>query len=186
MRKIIFSINLTADGCCDHTAGIPDDDVMDYYTRLMQSGGALLYGRKTYELMFPYWPDLLKEHTGPATPESRFAEAFVAVPEIIVVSKTLEKVEGKNSKIIRSNLQEEIKKLKSGTGKDILAGGVSLPTELLELGLIDELRLVIHPIVVGKGRRLFDTANLQEKLKLKLAESQVFESGFIALRYLKA
>jgi dihydrofolate reductase len=75
--------------------------------------------------------------------------------------------------------------LKQEPGKNILAGGVTIPTQLAELGLIDEYHFVVHPIVVGEGRRLFDGINLQEKLQLKLVESKIFKSGSVALHYLK-
>jgi dihydrofolate reductase len=75
--------------------------------------------------------------------------------------------------------------LKQEPGKNILVGGVDIPSQLIELGLIDEYRFVVMPIIAGEGRRLFDGVNLQEKLQLKLAESKTFKSGCVALRYLK-
>jgi dihydrofolate reductase len=93
--------------------------------------------------------------------------------------------EGKNTRIVRSTLRDEILKLKQEQGKNILTGGVSIPSQLIELGLVDEYYFVVHPIVVGEGRRLLEDVSLPEKLQLKLAESKTFESGFVALRYLK-
>ena len=75
--------------------------------------------------------------------------------------------------------------MKQEQGKNILTGGVSIPSQLVELGLIDEYRFVVHPIVLGEGRRLFEGINLQERLQLKLVESKIFKSGCVALRYLK-
>jgi len=108
MRKLIYAINLTLDGCCDHT-----------------------------------------------------------------------KV------VVHGDLKEEILKLKEEKGGDILTGGVSIPAQLTQLGLIDEFRFVITPTIVGEGRRLFDNLQLKERLRLKLVESKVFDSGCVTLRYLK-
>lgn len=185
MRNLVFAINVTVDGCCDHTKFNPDDEVLDYFTRLNQDAEVLLYGRKTFELMVPYWPELAKNQAGDSKAENEFAQSFVAVPKILVFSKTLSHSDEKNVTITSANPAEEIKKLKQGKGKNILTGGVSFPSELLELGLIDELHLVVHPIVAGRGRRLFDIVNLQEKLQLKLITSHVFKSGCVALRYQK-
>ena len=185
MRKVIFSINTTLDGCCDHTKFNPDEEMMEYFTRLTRDAGTFLYGRKTYQLMVPYWPDRAKNHSGQTDASDEFAQAFDAVDNIVVFSRSLDKPEGKNTRIVRTNLQEEILKLKQEQGKNIFTGGVTIPSQLVELGLIDEYHFVVHPIVVGEGRRLFEGINLQEKLQLKLVESKVFKSGCVALRYLK-
>jgi hypothetical protein len=79
VRKVIFAINTTLDGCCDHTKGIPDDELYPYYTNLLREVGLLAYGRKTYELMVPYWPDIAKNHSGGSQGENDFAQAFDAV-----------------------------------------------------------------------------------------------------------
>jgi dihydrofolate reductase len=114
-----------------------------------------------------------------------FAQAFDSVPGIVVFSQSLEKAEGNKTRIVRTNLQDEILKLKQEPGKNIATGGVSIPSQLMELGLIDEYLFLVQPIVVGEGRRLFDDVSLPEKLQLKLVESKIFESGAVALRYLK-
>lgn len=185
MRKLIFGINLTLDGCCDHTKGDANEAIHEYFAQQMREAGTLLYGRVTYQLMVPFWPDIAKSQSGPTKDMNDFAVAFDAVKEIVVVSRTLAEVGDGKTRIIRDNLKEEILKLKEAAGKDILLGGVDLPSQLMELDLIDEYRIVIHPIVAGKGRRLFDGVNLQEKLKLKLVESKLFPSGHVALRYVK-
>jgi dihydrofolate reductase len=112
-----------------------------------------------------------------------FAQAFASVRQIIVFSRSLEGAEGTNTRILRTNLREEILKLKEEPGKPILAGGVTLPSQLVELDLIDEYRFVVHPVLAGAGRRLFDGIDLREKPQLKLVESQTFKSGHVALRY---
>jgi dihydrofolate reductase len=143
----------------------------------------LVYGRKTYQLMVPYWPDIAKSQSETKA-DIEFAQAFVS-KKIVVFSRSLDSVEDKNTRIVRANLRDEILKLKREPGKNILVGGVDIPSQLIELGLIDEYRFVVMPIIAGEGRRLFDGVNLQEKLQLKLAESKTFKSGCVALRYLK-
>jgi dihydrofolate reductase len=185
MRNLIFAINTTLDGCCDHTKFNPDEEMMDYFTHLTRDADTFLYGRKTYQLMVPYWPDIAKDHSGQTREDIEFAQAFDAVDKIIVFSQSLDSPEGKKTRIVRTSLHDEILKLKQEQGKNILTGGVTIPSQLAELGLIDEYRFVVHPIVVGEGRRLFEDICLQEKLRLKLVESTVFKSGCVALRYLK-
>jgi dihydrofolate reductase len=182
MRNIIFAINTTLDGCIDHTKFSPDAETFDYVTQLTRDADTFVYGRKTYQLMVPYWPDAAKD------PSDEFAQAFVAVKQIIVFSQSLGSPEGpeaEKTRIVRTSLQDEILKLKQEQGKSILTGGMTIPSQLAELGLIDEYHILVHPIVVGEGRRLFEGINLQEKLRLKLVESKVFKSGSLVLRYLK-
>ena len=115
---------------------------------------------------------------------NEFARTFDSLAKI-VFSRTLDKAEDKNTRIVRANLREEILKLKQERGKHILVGGVNVPSQLVELGLVDEYRFVVGPIVAGEGRRLFDEVRLPERLQLRLAESKTFRSGCVALRYLK-
>jgi dihydrofolate reductase len=185
MRNLIFAINTTLDGCCDHTKFSPEEETMEYFTHLTRDADTFLYGRKTYQLMVPYWPDIAKDHSGQTKAEIEFAEAFNAIDKIIVFSQSLDSPEGKKTRIVRTNLHDEILKLKQEQGKNIFTGGVTLPSQLVELGLIDEYYFVVHPIVVGEGRRLFEGINLQEKLRLRLVESKIFKSGGVALRYSK-
>ena len=183
MRKLIFAINLTLDGCCDHTKLSADDEIHEHYAQFIRDVDLLIYGRKTYQLMVPFWPDVAKNHSGPTKALNDFAEAFASKP-IVVFSKTLDSA-GENTRIVRTGLQGEILKLKQEPGKDIAVGGVSLPSQLIELGLVDEYRVVVQPMVVGEGRRLLDGTSLPEKLQLRLVDSKIFESGYVALRYLK-
>lgn len=185
MRKLIFAINVSLDGCCDHTKFMPGDGVHDYFTRLTREVDVLLYGRKTYQLMVPFWPEIAKNPGETPKAFQEFAQAFVEVPQIIVFSSTLDSTHEKNTKILRTNLKKEILKLKEENGKPILTGGVALPSELLALDLVDEIRLLVHPHVVGEGRRLFDDLKLQQNLNFKLIDSQTFNSGSVALQYLK-
>lgn len=185
MRNLIFAINLTLDGCCDHTKLSADDEMHEYYAHLMRDVDVLVYGRKTYQLMFPFWPEVAKNNSAPTKGMNDFAQAFDSVNKIVVFSQSLDRVEGNKTRIVRSNLQDEILKLKQEPGKNIATGGVSIPSQLMQLGLVDEYRFLVQPIVAGEGRRLFDDVSLSEKLQLKLVESKIFESGSVALRYLK-
>jgi len=183
MRNVIFAINITLDGCCDHTKQLADEETHEYFTRLIQEVDLFVYGRKTYQLMVPYWPDIAKTHSETKA-ENEFADAFDSVDKV-VFSRTLGSAEDKNTRIVRANLRDEILKLKQEPGKSILIGGVSVPSQLIELGLVDEYRFVVGPIIAGEGRRLLEGVSLQERLQLKLVESKIFKSGCVALRYLK-
>jgi dihydrofolate reductase len=183
MRKVIYVINITLDGCCDHTKMVGHDEVGEYCTHLMRDVDVQVFGRKTYQLMVPYWPDVAKDPS--ATKEDKeFADAFDAIKKI-VFSKSLGEVEGNNTRIVRTNLRDEILKLKQKQGKNILVGGVDIPSQLIEFGLVDEFYFIVQPIIAGEGRRLFDGVSLPEKLQLKLVDSKIFKSGCVGLHYLK-
>jgi dihydrofolate reductase len=183
MRKLIFAINITLDGCCDHTKFNPDNETLEYFTHLTREADLQVFGRKTYQLMVPYWPDVLKDQSATKA-DTEFARAFVAINKV-VFSRSLKSAEDKNTRIVRMDLRDEILKLKQEQGKNILVGGVDLPSQLIELGLVDEFRIVVGPVIAGEGIRLLDGASLPEKLQLKLVESKIFKSGCVALRYLK-
>ena len=185
MRKLIFAINISLDGCCDHTKFNPDDETLEYFTHLLQNADTFVYGRKTYQLMVPYWPDIAKNPSGQTKADIQYALAFNAIRKIVVFSQTLDAAQEKNTSIVRTNLRDEIIKLKQEPGKNILTGGVNIPSQLIEPGLIDEFRFIVHPIVAGEGRRLFDDINLHELLQLKLVDSKIFKSGCVALHYVK-
>jgi len=185
MRKLIYAINTTLDGCVDHTKFFPDEETMVYVLQLIRDADTFLYGRKTYQLMVPYWPDVAKSPASDDREEDiEFAKAFDAVGKIVVFSQSLDSAGGEKTRIVRSGLEDEVLKLKQQPGKNILTGGVNLASQLAELGLIDEYHFLVHPIVVGEGTRLFEGISLRERLKLKLVESAVFKSGTVALRYL--
>ena len=133
--------------------------------------------------MVPYWPDIAKSQSETKA-DIEFAQAFVSMKKI-VFSRSLDSAEDKNTRIVRTNLRDEILKLKQEPGKNILVGGVDIPSQLIELGLVDEYRFVVAPIVAGEGRRLLEGVSLPERLRLKLVESKIFKSGSVALRYLK-
>ena len=182
MRNVIYAINITLDGCCDHTKTIADEEMHEYYTQLLGDVDLLVFGRKTYQLMVPYWPDIAKNQSETKA-ENEFARTFDSINKV-VFSQSLDSAEG-NTRIVRTKPHDEILKLRQEEGKSILIGGVNIPSQLIELGLVDEYRFVVQPIVAGEGRRLLEDVSLPEKLQLKLVDSKFFKSGCVALRYLK-
>jgi dihydrofolate reductase len=183
MRKLIFAINITLDGCCDHTKQMADEETHEYFTDRMREADLQVFGRKTYELMVPFWPEVAKNQSMTKA-SNEFARAFDSVKKV-VFSRSLDSVEDRNTRIVRSNLRDEIVKLKQEQGKSILVGGVSVASQLIELGLVDEYVFVVSPIIAGEGRRLLEGVSLRERLQLRLAESKFFKSGCVALRYTK-
>ena len=148
MRKLVYAINTTLDGCVDHTKFYPTEETMEFFTRLTQEADTFLYGRKTYELMVPYWPDVAKEHPGQDDrgADIEFARAFDAVEKIVVFSQSLDSTEGEKTTIVSTSLRDEVLKLKQEEGKNIFTGGVALASQLAELGLIDDARKLLHSL----------------------------------------
>ncbi len=182
MRNVIFAINITLDGCVDHTKGLADDETHEFFTDLLREVDLLVFGRITYQLMVPFWPEVAKSQSM-SKASNEFAQTFDSINKV-VFSRTLDSAEDKNTRIVRTNLQDEILKLKQEQGKSILLGGVSIPSQLIKLGLVDEYLFVVSPIVAGEGRRLLEDVSL-ESFQLKLVGSKIFKSGSVALRYLK-
>jgi dihydrofolate reductase len=183
MRNLIFAINITLDGCCDHTKQVADEETHEYFTHLLREIDLLVFGRITYQLMVPFWPEVAKNQNMTKA-SNEFARTFDAIKKI-VFSRSLNRAEDKNTRIVRTNLRDEILRLKQEQGKNILVGGVDVPSQLIELGLVDECRFVVGPIIAGEGRRLLEDVSLRERLQLKLLESKIFKSGCVALRYSK-
>lgn len=182
MRKLTYAINVTLDGCCDHTQGIADDELHSFFTNLLEGAGVLAYGRITYQLMVPFWTDIAQNPSGHPEAYVAFARAFDAA-EKVVFSQSLEKAEDKNSRIVRTAPEKEILELKQQSGGDILLGGVALPAYMAERGLIDEFIFVIQPIVVGGGRRLLEGITTMNDLQL--VETTTLKSGCVVVRYRK-
>lgn len=179
MRKVIAAINMTLDGISDHTAGIPDEDLHQHYTDLINSSGVMLYGRITYQLMENHWPSVVKNPTG-NKPIDEFAVAIQNIPKI-VFSHTLNRVEWENAKVAKGDIREEVLALRQQPGKDILVGSPGLIVTLMELNLIDEYQLCVHPVIAGSGKLLFKIIN--KRYMLKLLKTKVFNSGSIILYY---
>ena len=183
MRNVIFAINTTLDGCCDHTKQVADDETHEYFTHLLREVDLLVFGRITYQLMVPFWPEVARNQSMTKA-SNEFARTFDSIDKI-VFSRSLDSAEDRNTRVVRTNLHDEILRLKQEQGKNILVGGVNVPSQLIELGLVDEYRFVVGPIVAGEGRRLLEGVSLRERLQLKLVESKILKSGCVALRYLK-
>lgn len=178
MRKIIAAINMTIDGYCDHTSGIPDDEIHDHYTDLLGSAGVALYGRITYQLM-EYWRTVLDNPTGIKAMDD-FAVAIDNTPKI-VFSRTLKSVDWQSAKLASQDLEQEVLELKQQSGKDIFACSPSLIVALTKLNLIDEYQLCIHPVIAGSGLPLF--RDISERIVLKLIKTKVFSGGAVILYY---
>jgi dihydrofolate reductase len=184
MRSVVYSINISLDGCCDHTKMTGSDAVHKYFAHLLREVDVLAYGSTTYQLMFPFWLDVARNRSGTTDAMNEFAEAFAAVKSVVVFSKTLRKVSESHVRIAGASPEDEIRRLKRESGKSIMLGGVSIPTQLIESGLVDEFRFLVQPLLVGDGRRLLDGKGLSQRLQLKLVDSKTLGSGYLALRYL--
>ena len=178
MSKIIAAINMTLDGFCDHTAGLPDEEIHQHYADLLDNADVVLYGRITYQLR-QYWQTLIKNPSGEKSMDD-FAMAIDKIPKI-VFSHTLKNVEWKNSKLAKGDVKEEVLALKQQPGKDILVGSRSLILQLMELNLIDEYQLCVHPVVAGGGLPLFE--NINNRTVFKLIKTKTFSGGAVILYY---
>ena len=182
MRKLIAAINMTLDGFCDHTAGIADDELHQHYNELLSTADTILWGRTTYQLMESYWPEIVKNPTG-NKPEDEFAVLIDNISKI-VYSRTLKKVDWKNTRLKSEVNKEEVLELKqsrNGGSKNILVGSPSLIVALTQLDLIDEYQLCVQPIILGRGLPLFK--NVKGRINLKLLKTKLFGSGAVTLYY---
>ena len=178
MRKVIAAINMTIDAIGDHTAGMPDEEIHDHYKELLGQGDTVLYGRTTYQLM-EFWRTLL-ENPSEDKSMNDFAVAIDRIPKI-VFSRTIKNVDWKSATVAKRDLKEEVLDLRQQPGKDILVGSRSLIIQLLNLNLIDEFQLCIHPVVAGSGLPLFE--NIKDSTVFKLIKTKKFSGGAITLYY---
>ncbi len=178
MGKIIAGINMTLDGFCDHTYGIADDELHQHYSELLRSAGTILYGRITYQLM-EYWPPIAKNPTGNQAIDE-FAVIMDNTPKI-VFSRTLKKTDWESARVATRSFEDEVLALKQQSDNDILVGSPSLIVAARELNLVDEYQLCVHPIIAGKGLRLFN--DIGNTTFLKLVKTKTFGSGAIVLYY---
>jgi len=183
MAKLIAAINMTLDGFCDHTAGIPDEDLHQHYADLLKNADTILYGRITYQLM-EYWQTVVKNPTGNKAMDE-FAVVINKIPKI-VFSHTLKDANpvalGWDSAWLATrSLEEEAVALKKQPDKNILVGSRSLIIQLLKLNLIDEFQLCVHPVIEGHGLPLFE--NINDRAILTLSKTKTFSSGAIVLYY---
>jgi len=182
MRKIIFQMMVSLDGYFEgpkkeldwHRV---DGEFNDYASDLLDSVDTLVFGRVTYELMASYWP----------TPAAMTNDPVIAAkmnswPKV-VVSRTLDKADWSNTRLIREHGAQEIERLKQLPGKDMaIFGSSDLAVSLVPSGLIDEYRIFVNPVVLGGGKALL--AGLKERLDLHLIWSKVFKSGLVLLCYI--
>jgi dihydrofolate reductase len=178
MRSIVWSEYISLDGVVEEPGewSIPyfSDDLAQYKSDELFESDALLLGRSTYEAFAAAWPNM-------EDVEGDFAVRMNTLPKYIA-STTLKKAEWNNSTVIRDNIPEEVSKLKQEPGKNILiAGSGALAKSLMRHNLIDEIRMLVHPVAVGSGKRLFEGA--KESIGLKLVDMRPFESGVVALTY---
>src|SRR5262249_3569776 len=180
MRPLRYSINVTLDGCCDHRAILPDEELHRYHAENLKQADALLFGRVIYQMMEAAWrwptgarPDWVADWMEP------FARAIDAAKKY-VVSGTLERVDW-NAELVRGHLGKAVQQLKRESGKGLAVAGVTLPLALAELGLIDEYEFVVQPRLAGHGPTLF--SGLSKYVDLRLVSRLEFGSGAVAMRY---
>ena len=169
---------MTLDGVCDHTAGLPDEEILQHYTELLRQADLILYGRTTYQLM-EFWRTLLKNPSD----EKSMNDFAIAIDKIqkIVFSHTLKDVEWDSARLSDQAIEEEVLELKQQSGKDILVGSRSLIIQLMKLNLIDEYQLCVHSVVAGSGLPLFE--NINDRTILKLIKTKTFSGGAVTLYY---
>jgi len=185
MRKVIVTEFVTLDGVMEDPGGAEktahggwssrfwSDDAGKYKLDEVLASGALLLGRVTYQGFAAAWPSM--------TDETGFADRMNGLPKF-VVSTTLKEAEWNNSTVIQGNVAEEVARLKEQPGQDILVyGSGRLVRSLSQYGLVDEYRLMVHPVVLGSGRRLFGDG--ADPSVLRLAEAKTFSSGIVLLTY---
>lgn len=181
MRPLLYSINVTLDGCVDHRVGLPDEELHHHHAANLARADALLFGRVTYQMMEDAWrrsdsgawPDWMAPWMVP------FAESIDSARKY-VVSSTLARVDW-NAELVQGDLRTAVEQLKQEPGEGLHVGGVTLPLALADLGLIDEYEFVVHPVVAGHGPALL--GGLRERLVLELVGRKEFAGGAVALRY---
>ncbi|MCB1600637.1 MAG: dihydrofolate reductase family protein [Xanthomonadales bacterium] len=184
MGILTFSINLTLDGCVDHREGIADEETHAFFTQLMDQGGAMLWGRTTYEMMEAYWPAVARGEVEAPPAMRDWAVNLEAKPKY-VVSSTRTDFPWSNSHHISGNLRTGIQTLKQATPDGVLLGSGKLATELDRLDLIDEYRFLVHPRIAGHGPSLY-AGGLPSTRRLDLVSAKALSNGAIAVHYRRA
>jgi dihydrofolate reductase len=179
MGLLTFALNVTLDGCQDHRVGVVDDEMLDYFTALMDAAGAMLWGRKTYELMESAWPAVVRDENAPRA-EREWAVKLDAKPKH-VVSTSRRDFAWNNTFHVEGDLREAVTQLKEQTPQGVLVGSPMLAAALEQMGLIDEYRLVIHPVIAGHGPTLFH--GLDRPRRLELISTHRLKSGVTAMHY---
>ena len=182
MRPVIFSMGVSLDGFIAGPDGeidwsAPDEELHRFHNQQTRELGAHLCGRRLYEVML-YW-ETAGENTSAAEHELEFARIWKQLPKI-VFSTTLETVEG-NARLVRDGVAEEVARLKEQSDKDVAVGGAGLASTLIKLGLVDDYRLFVNPVVLGGGTRYFPA--LEDRIDLELVETRTFGSRVVYVRY---
>ncbi len=187
MRKLILFLHTSLDGFVEGPKGgmdigwvSYDADLEKHAKEILSSTDTVIWGRSTYQMMHNYWPSVPKN---PSASEHELNHAeWIEKTAKIVISTTLEKVEWNNSRLVKEDVEEEIRKLKQQPGKDlVILGSPRLAHYLMQLDLIDEYKITVSPVLIGSGLPLFQ--GLKEKIDLKLIENKTFDSGAIGLVY---
>ena len=183
MGRLIYTLNVSLDGfveTADHSPAwaTPDDELFNWFIETTRDLDVTIYGRRLYEVMAAYWPS--GESDPAATePMREFARIWNAMPKV-VFSTTLPSVEW-NSRLVRGDLAEELARLRQEFVGDIGVGGPTLAAEFIRRGLVDEYRLVVHPVVLGAGTPFFPP--LDGPMRLRPIETRMFASGVVYLGY---
>jgi dihydrofolate reductase len=177
MGLLTFSLNVTLDGCCDHREMLADDEMLDHYTQLIAGAGAMLFGRTTYELMEDAWPAVARDEKAPRSMRE-WARTLEDMPKY-VVSASRHDYPWKNTFRVEGDLREAIMRLKEKTPRGILVGSPMLSAALENMGLFDEYRIVVHPVLAGHGPTLFQ--GLERSRRLEVLSTKHLASGLVAL-----
>jgi dihydrofolate reductase len=182
MRKLIYSMTVSLDGFIagpdgEIDWGAPDEELHRFHNRMTGELGVQLLGRRLYETML-YW-ETVEESPSSAEHTLEFARIWKALPKI-VFSKTLGQVEG-NARLLRDDVAAEVAELKQQPGKDLAVGGAGLASACMKLGLIDEYRLFVRPVVLGGGTPYFPA--LDDRINLELVETRTFGARVVYVRY---
>jgi dihydrofolate reductase len=185
MRKLVLFAHISLDGFAgDSYGGLGflsyTEELQQFADEVVKTVGSPVYGKNTYQLMAGYWPTVLDN---PEASQATLGHArWVQEVPKIVFSTTLPNADWNNTTLLRDNVVEEINKLKQQPGKDLVVfGSPGLAKSLMNLGLIDEYRLTLHPVILGEGISLFD-GNTQRS-NLTLLASKTLESGVVTLHY---
>jgi len=176
---------MSIDGCIagpngemDWMVGLSDDKIIKYENELMESFDTILLGRKMTDLFISYWSDVISK---PDDPWYEFAKKMIETPKV-VFTKTLNKSKWINTDLATGDLTDEIIKLKSRDGRDMVVyGGASFDSSLIKLGLIDEFLLFINPVAIGNGMTIFK--DLNQIQKFNMVKSIAFDCGIVLLHY---
>jgi dihydrofolate reductase len=179
MGVLTFALNVTLDGCSDHRVGVVDDEMHRYWTRMMDAAGAMLFGRRTYELMENHWPQVARDPKAKRV-DRDWARKLEAKPKYVVSTRRRD-FPWNNTHHLEGDLAQAVKALKTATPEGVLVGSPMLSAALQRLDLVDEYRFVVHPVVAGHGPYVF--ADLKPSARLTFVAAKRLKSGILALHY---